>query len=90
VTLNIAFICLTALLIAAGVTRAKNQRTKIMSAASDRLTASLAALTTSVEALVAKLSVPPPADDTAAETAAADAADALTAKVNAALNPPTA
>lgn len=58
-----------------------------MSQASDRVAASLAALTTSVEALIAK---PTPADDTAAENAAADALDALKAKVDAAVTPPVA
>lgn len=55
-----------------------------MSQASDRVAKSLADLTTSVEALIAK---PAPADDTAAENATADALDALKLKVDAALNP---
>lgn len=53
-----------------------------MSVASDRLTASLSALTTSVDALIAK---PMPADDTVAETTVADALDALKARVDAAV-----
>lgn len=55
---------------------------KIMSAATDRLTASLERATLSVDALIARL--PPPAvpvDETPI-VAAADALDALTAKVN--------
>jgi hypothetical protein len=55
-----------------------------MSQASDRVAASLAALTTSVEALIAK---PVPTDDSAHETAVADALDALKVKVDAAVNP---
>lgn len=56
-----------------------------MSVASDRVAASLAALTTSVEQLLAR---PVPTDDTGAENATADALDALKVKVDAALNPP--
>jgi hypothetical protein len=53
-----------------------------MSAASDRLAASNAALTASVEALLAK---PDPADDSAVENGVADALDALKVKVDAKL-----
>jgi hypothetical protein len=62
---------------------------RTMSAASDRLAASVSALTTSVDAVLAKLATTP-ADDTAAVTAAADAVDALKAKVDAALATPPA
>lgn len=58
-----------------------------MSAASDRLAASVASLATSVDVAVAKLTTIP-ADDSAAEGAAADALDALKAKVDAAIAPP--
>ncbi len=62
------------------------KETKKMSAATDRLAASVATLSTAVDALVARL----PADDSAAVNAAADQVDALTAKVNAAAPAPAA
>jgi hypothetical protein len=59
-----------------------------MSAASDRLAASNAALTASVEALLAK---PDPTDDSAVENGVADALDALKVRVDAKLaTPPVA
>lgn len=58
-----------------------------MSAASDRVAASITALTASVNALIAKVGEPA-VDDTAAETTAADELDALNTQVQAALNPP--
>lgn len=67
--------------LAAEFLRTKGQRK--MSAATDRLAASVAALTTSVDALIAK---PVPNDD-AVVNAQADAVDALKAKVDAAVNP---
>lgn len=55
-----------------------------MSQATDRLTASVTALGTSVDALIAKAST---SDDAAVNTAA-DTVDALKTKVDAAVNPP--
>lgn len=54
-----------------------------MSQATDRLTASITALGTSVDALIAKAAT---SDDAAVNTAA-DAVDALKRKVDAAVNP---
>lgn len=59
-----------------------------MSAATDRLTASVVTLATTVDAAMVKLTAPVPTDDTAAVTAAADAVDALNGKLVAALTPP--
>ena len=56
-----------------------------MSQASDRVNASLAGLSTSVEQLIAK-PVPVPVPDEAALNAAADQIDALKAKVDAAVS----
>ena len=58
-----------------------------MSQATDRLTASVQAATTAVEALIARIpTIPAPVDETPI-VAAADALDALTAKANAVLPP---
>ena len=53
-----------------------------MSAATDRLTASTAALGASVDALIARIPPPAPPVDETPVIAAANAIDALTAKVN--------
>lgn len=55
---------------------------ELMSQAADRLTQAVAALSVSVDALIAKPAPPP---DETAVTAAADAVDALKAKVDAAV-----
>jgi hypothetical protein len=54
-----------------------------MSAATDRLTASVQAATVAVDALVARIPPPAPPVDETPIVAAADALDALTTKVNA-------
>ena len=56
-----------------------------MSQATDRLTASAQALSTSVEALIAKPAPPAPPIDESAVHAVADALDALKVKVDAAV-----
>lgn len=63
------------------------QRTKIMSQATDRLTASFQAATASVEVLIARIGTipaPPPVDEMLV-LAAADALDELKTKVDAVL-----
>jgi len=59
---------------------------RIMSAATDRLTASVQAATASVDALIARIPPPAPPVDETPIIAAADALDALKAKVDA-VNP---
>ncbi len=61
------------------------KREKPMSAASDRLAASVANVKAAVEKLLA---TPIPTDDSAAENAAADALDSLAAEITAKINPP--
>lgn len=73
-----AAIIIIGLLLAGGVA--------YMSAATDRLNASIQNLTTAVDTAVAKVQAIP-ASDEAAVNAAADQVDALTAKLNAADTP---
>lgn len=61
----------------------------IMSAALDRLTASVAALATSADAAIAKISATPAGDD-AAVSALADQVDQVTSKLDAAVTPTSA
>lgn len=70
-----AIILIVGLLLAGGVA--------YMSAATDRLNASIQNLTTAVDTAVAKIQAIPATDD-AAVNAAADQVDALTAKLNSA------
>jgi len=63
--------------------RALIERIELMSAALDRLTASVTTLSTSVDAAVAKITALPGSDDTAVN-ALADTVDGLTAKLDAA------
>lgn len=59
-----------------------------MSEATDRLAASNAALAAKIDEAVTKLTSPAPENTDAAVNAVADAIDAETAKLDAALNPP--
>ena len=75
------FALATAVIFASAILAAALARDNAMSVATDRLAASVAALSTSVDTAVAKITSAPPADD-AAVSAAADQVDALKAQLD--------